>query len=562
MRALALALVLLPLSAHAFDFHLGKQPFRLEVTESTFAAYHGDLGYLQTEHDAAGRPVIGGRFADLLNKLNLALSWKKLRLFARFDTAVYFDRPDGSCGPAATTIAPLRSRFCQKYLYLEKIGIEYVDRSFEVTLGDFYVSFGRGLVLSLRKLDELGIDTTLQGIKVVFHEGDVVATLVTGLPAVVWGGANIQNVDQATGRFADDPHDFLAGGRVEYRLLDKVILGFHEVGGTQATNAVDVPHQRQDNFLMYGGSIDAPRLTRWLQLYLEAAGQRVTVSDAAESGYAIYGAATFYTKRASILLEGKHYSHYQRWRSSIDKTLAEFAPVVYNQPPTAERVQTELLSPIYDVSGGRARVDWRATDWLLLYASYGFFQDRGTPDGVQYFHDPYAGAELRWNQGRSHLFPSGGYRTERCADDAMDCLSHSPGGEFQHIGHLEWDATQVLGHGLSLEAQGFVLFRQGENVTTGTPGNMTYPSWTEGDAYLALKWTPHLIGTVGYEWSTRPKVQANDHYFNGSLQWNITTASSLRLFVGGTRGGLKCISGICRDFPAFTGARLEVVVRL
>ena len=36
----------------------------------------------------------------------------------------------------------------------------------------------------------------------------------------------------------------------------------------------------------------------------------------------------------------------------------------------------------------------------------------------------------------------------------------------------------------------------------------------------------------------------------------------IRVFVGGTRGGLKCISGVCRDFPAFTGGRLEVVVRL
>ena len=57
-------------------------------------------------------------------------------------------------------------------------------------------------------------------------------------------------------------------------------------------------------------------------------------------------------------------------------------------------------------------------------------------------------------------------------------------------------------------------------------------------------------------------TRADEHFFNGSVQWNFTTASSLRLFAGGTRGGLRCISGVCREFPPFTGALLELVVRL
>jgi hypothetical protein len=80
---------------------------------------------------------------------------------------------------------------------------------------------------------------------------------------------------------------------------------------------------------------------------------------------------------------------------------------------------------------------------------------------------------------------------------------------------------------------------------------------------VALKWTPHLVFSSGFEWTTRPSSsKVNQYFVNGAVQWNVTTASSIRFFAGGTRGGLKCISGICRDFPAFTGARLEVVVRL
>ncbi len=48
----------------------------------------------------------------------------------------------------------------------------------------------------------------------------------------------------------------------------------------------------------------------------------------------------------------------------------------------------------------------------------------------------------------------------------------------------------------------------------------------------------------------------------GTLTWNITPATSLALFGGGNRPGLKCVSGVCRDFPAFQGVRLEFVLRL
>jgi hypothetical protein len=572
MKGLVVAILLaLATPANAFTFRVQGETLRLDITESTFAAYNGDLGSLVIESDKFGRATTNYHFFDITNRLNVDLAWRNLRFFTRWDTTVYFATPDGACGDPMTTPAPLVSRFCQKYFYLEKIGVEYTSRNIEATLGDFYVSFGRGLVLSIRKLDELGIDTTVLGGKFIFHEGNLQATLVLG-------ATNVQNVDEATGRSTDacrgvspsavgcDPYDMIAGARVEYRFLDKVIVGIHEAGGILAQNITD-KQSHPDSMFNYGGSIDAPRLTRWLGLYLEAAGQSLSSADVRQTGYAIYGALTGYFGPASVLLEVKHYSTFHRWSSSINRSFPEFAPVSYNQPPTAERVQTELIAPIYDVTGPRLRVDYRINRWLLVYASYGFFEDRGLPNtGVLQYHDPYAGAEIRWDQGRSHLFPSGGYRIERCADKVESCLTSTPGegGEFQHVGHVEWDFAQYLPHGFSLESQGFVLLRRGDLTTTLASDGMTllYPNWVEGDAYFALKWTPHLIATFGYEFSTRPSPKVNQHFFNGALQYNITTASSIRVFVGGTRGGLKCISGICRDFPPFTGARLEVVVRL
>jgi hypothetical protein len=535
--------------ARAIEFRLWNEPLRLGIVESLFASYHGDLGPgLISEVDANGKPIVGSHFYNVLNKLNVDLTWRRLRFATRFDTAVFFDTPDGSCGPDASTKIALRSRFCQNPFYLEKISLEYSGRTFEATLGDFYVSFGRGIVLSIRKLDELGIDTTLRGAKLVYHQDNVSATLVAGF-------TNIQNVDEATGRYADDPSDFIAGAHAEYRFFDRLILGMNEVGGIQHTNASPGAQKEDDSYFMYGASLDAPRLARWLALYFEGAGQRLSLGDQRQTGYALYGFATGYFGPTAILVEFKDYKNYQPWHSSVPSSYVEFAPVGYLQPPTAERIVTELAATVFDVRGARLRVDWRMKPWLLSYASYAYFEDDSAPDQPLTFHDPYAGLEIRWNDGRSHLFPSGGYRIE------MDRKTHR---EFQHIGHVEWDFTQDLPRGLSLETQGFVLFRQEELVTATRPNGSEYnPNWTEGTAYLALKWTPYIIAAAGYEWTTRPSDQAaTKNFFNGSLQWNITTASSIRLFAGGNRGGIRCISGICRNFPAFTGARLEVVVRL
>jgi len=552
------------------------QPLRIDITESLYGVYHGDLGYLVVEHDNSGRPQPENHFYDVTSRLNVDVTWKRWRLFTRFDTGVYFGTPDSFtdaggthalnwCGPPSMVTAREQARFCnlpqsgwpaETFFWPEKFGLEYSGRSVEMKLGDFYISIGRGMVLSLRKLDELGIDTTLQGARFVMHEGDFGATLAIG-------ATNIQNIDEATGRFAPDPFDMIAAGRVEYRFFDKVLVGLHEVGGVLNQGPNDQLSRNRNAMLMYGGTVDAPRLLSWLSLYLEGAGQMAQANDVRSTGYALYGAATGYFGHLSLLLEAKHYVNFQRWRPSIPSTFPEFQPVNYNNPPTAERIDTELLAAVYDVSGPRARLDYRVNAWLLVFASYAYFEDRGAVTGsrvVRTYHDPYAGGELRWQQGRSHLFPSGGYRVELCGDaDPSPCN----GREFQHIGHLEWDFAQALPHRLSIESQGRALFRQGDEVTdTDMAGKLTFPTWTEGEAYVSLKWTPRLVLVGGLEWSTRPSTKANTFFPNGSVQWNFTTASSLRFWAGGTRGGIKCISGVCRDFPPFTGARLELVVRL
>ena len=76
---------------------------------------------------------------------------------------------------------------------------------------------------------------------------------------------------------------------------------------------------------------------------------------------------------------------------------------------------------------------------------------------------------------------------------------------------------------------------------------------------MALKVSPKYIFSQGFEYTSlngQPPV-----YFNGSVRYNFRSDSSVVLFVGEQRGGLRCVSGVCRVFPAFEGARMELTMR-
>jgi hypothetical protein len=50
-------------------------------------------------------------------------------------------------------------------------------------------------------------------------------------------------------------------------------------------------------------------------------------------------------------------------------------------------------------------------------------------------------------------------------------------------------------------------------------------------------------------------------YVNGQLGYRLSSDSSLSLFVGQRRGALRCVGGVCRVFPPFEGAALDLTLR-
>lgn len=527
--------------ARALEFDVGGEPLRLDLTESLYLNAHLDPGN--------GNPS-WANYGEFINRLNAQLSYGRWRLGLRLDSTLFVDTPrvgerlaKANCADCIGTVTEhdLRNRFRQTpwdpRKGVEKVSLSYLGRELEATLGDFYAQLGRGLVLSVRKVDELGIDTTLLGAKVAWRRGPVSTIAFAGF-------TNIQNVDDASATYTPDPDDLVGGARVEGRLFEEVLVAVQAAGGMPSANK-SVISEKDDLWGRYGASIEVPRLGPHASLYLEAARSDARVNDARRQGTGLYGAATGYLGDVTLLLEAKDYRDFAPVVASGDR----FGLLTYQQAPTLERVVTELTTNA-NVTAARLRADWRLSSALTVFASGEGGVLSPTPHADNLLVDVYAGAQMRWQQGRSHAFPLIGLRQETEASGAV----------AERLQALEWDVSQHLFAPLSLESSGLVWLREkGQESVAGSGDN----GWVEGHTYLALKYAPSLVVAAGYEFTTARREQLNQHhFFNGTVQWNVRPDTSLRLFAGGQRPGLKCISGLCRVFPAFSGVRFDAVFRL
>ena len=69
------------------------------------------------------------------------------------------------------------------------------------------------------------------------------------------------------------------------------------------------------------------------------------------------------------------------------------------------------------------------------------------------------------------------------------------------------------------------------------------------------KWS--LTGEFGYDTMQAEKDDVQTLFFAGIVTYEPVDWANLRAVVGSERGGIKCIGGVCREYPAFQGARLE-----
>jgi hypothetical protein len=350
-----------------------------------------------------------GGWGNWINRVDSALRWDSWSAGLRLDSAVYWRRPIGNPGLAAlasyvggadaTVAQDNESRF-KNSIYPAKLWATYARPGLEVTAGDAYVQFGRGLTLSVRKIDELGIDTTVRGgkVQVVADPFSVTAVAGFGNPSRVdeatgrslWVTSDLATIppppgspptvrpkpDQAAAVFGSDRIvglDLQAGRGLPVTLSTHVVrfsrcAPYHFDGNVPATNfaadpatvtfgtcdTVDtdtwlgtlnlVPRGlRAHDITMAGQSFEIPNLWGHGKLYVEGAVQQregeiagPLGQIASHNGNALYAALSFDTGIASTTLELKSYRNFYTVAASVGPQAPELSLVAYTFLPPAE----------------------------------------------------------------------------------------------------------------------------------------------------------------------------------------------------------------------------------
>ncbi len=597
------ALLIAPGSAAAFQTELSGKPLTVDLTETADVSYHVDNGVVAPQFlpgSTAQTPLFNpnwdptsDNYVDWLNRFDAQLSWGPWHAELRFDSAVFANTPtvpqsyaicvNGLTGPCENRnlALMLENRYIDNF-ELEKISLNYLGDHLDATLGDFYLSYGRGLVISLLKLDALGVDTTLRGADVTFHWGGFTANAAAGV-------TNIVNTDEATGEVAPDPEDRVVAARLEWRQPRIVTIGIDGAGFFQNPQTAllspwepGAPTQSVPlGWLALGSvqgepfppgagppaltstgnfsaTIDFPHVWDFGKLYAELAHQVQAeytanplgggASQQSTQGNALLVSADAFLGPATLLVEFKDYQNYiYPLQSSLSSVTypAFWQQNVYNNPPELEEIFQEE-DPSYTTYGPRVRLDWKLSDRVSPFASAALFQN-DTAGWDYTITDGYLGVDANWQDHRSHAVVSAGRRLE-----IMNRLSPTPGDPYQHEWWVQYDAVQVLGATYSLELEG--LHRRFDyDALLGHP-------WSWGYSYLSLKRSAWTV-TLGYEYTTQDPAEWRSANPNAGVAWTISDHYTVRAFGGGREAGLRCINGVCRVFPGFTGGSVELAAR-
>ncbi len=627
---MATAAAVWPAPARALELpKLLKKPLTLDVTEVSILSQRvqtaGGLGLTVAPQDLDVDG--GGPWGQWLNRLNASLIWNKITVGLRLDSVVYWNTPASmdQFADSSRVQSDDLTRF-QNAIYPAKMWVTYNAPGVELTVGDAYVQLARGLVITARKVDDLGLDTTVRGAKVAITKGPFAFTLVGGymnpsridepsgrslflsktvpstnpayesnLPFPVFGSDHViageikggQGGPVVFGTSASNftrcaPYQYYAGTS---RIYDEGPL-LREIGycdaGYEATwldsIADNTSRTRQSqSTTTVAQSMEVPKLGPLGNLYVVGAIQNRSALDPSmdDQGNAIYAAYSGSVGPVTNTVELKSNRNFYSVDASLNATKASaFSNVFYATTPTTEVITQDNQYGFFNacVDGGRIRSDVRVSKDMLVYLQgiYAYTKTeqnaRCTRDGsiiVPAGQDPreyenqvfdgLSGIQYDFDDNTSYLYATIGARNDVKAT----------GEPFYRQSEITYTFSKHIKGPISVELTGRHRVRWEDNQNF--QGTSAPQYWVEGENYTALKIAPKWVITQGIEYTTKNLPPTYGYppwlYINAGVLYRFTADSNLKVLVGQQRPGLKCVSGVCRFFPAYEGARAELTVR-
>jgi len=493
---------------------------RVSVTDTAIVEYHADNRDGDPDED---------NYTTLINRLNLTGNAGDIEASVRVDGFVFIDAPTNE----------FRDR-----LSLERISVGWSRNDWEVEAGDFYEQLGRGILLSVRKIDEAGVDIAIRGGTVSYRGDDHRARVFAGR-------SNPANIDTVNQHAVPDADDVIIGGAYELRALDPVDISVFGVYVEPNTSFYDTASSivqdslcceaRQDRHLGTGIAFDMPSLTNWLSLYFEGDTQEHLERGEVSRGWGGYGTADLQFGDTGILFEGIYLDEMYMDGSPNPATGNAFS---YVQPPTLERIDQEVFN-VRSFYGGRARVSqYIYSADLNLYASGMYrIQDPDADNEVTQVH-VFGGMELYYDVGASRVNVSAGWRDE-------DITGAGDSRDFKDMIHFEGDWVQSVGTGWAFHL-----------TTDNQLRTLEGDDYARGSTFVGVE--RNGLGALTFEYGYDTQNQADgvaNHFYAGILRAEAGEHVIVQAVGGTQRGGIKCVNGVCREYPGFAGGRVEVISR-
>jgi peroxiredoxin len=473
-----------------------------EAKKVSFALNESFLYRNFADDDYVGN-VRDGRKNQIINRFDASITYRNFLFGLRADADLDF--------------TPWNSDF-----KLAKRFFEYSSAQWNLRLGDYYYSLGRGLLLSVLKTFEKEgleyiIDTTIDGGKLSFDARPFFAEIYGG-----W-------VD----RELSDKKDKVYGGILGWRIKEFAELRLNLMGSELEEGST----LGDKNVRMASFALDIPDISDKARVYGEFVLSRKEkyFSDEKIDGHGIYLETSLFWGDFTLLFEFKDYLN------------LDFE---YNRPPMMESEQLPIIANQFakdeiDITGITGRMDYYLSEVsTLFWGKVAWFRDSPLKRRRDIVH-LYGGVEKKFKEtGWWNVVA--GYRLET-ADSLVYYYTH--GKTF----HYQFNLSYPLTSRFSLEADVQGKEFRGEHM-----------DYYERRSFLSLHYSQRWILTFLFDQTSDPQVlffKDRKNWLGIQIEIKLFQANAIRIFYGAMKGGVKCSGGICKFFPPFEGFRLDAIFR-